>query len=228
MSHGLGRNSGLIPVNCSTAASVEGAAQSVIVCVSSSVNWLSLLTPLIIFLSFCAAIAGVLTARSIARQRATLDMIEKVESSSHYRDLHSTFAAKRRAGQFGELHDPKKPASRKQRQQVLDYLNHYELVSIGIQRNTLDPDIYRDWMLGAFLRDWNAAADFIQRERWKWNAQTKNWEYRARVFENYQKLASLWSNETVKLTKDYSKPPNKPTGPGDEHLPETNKDSKKK
>ena len=210
-------------MDCSNAVTISEATQALTVCVASSFSWLSLLTPAVIFLSFCAATAGVLTARSIARQRATLDMIEKVESSLYYQNLQSTFSIIRRKGQFANLLNPKRKPRTTQRQQVLDFLNHYELVSIGILRNTLDPDIYRDWMLGAYLRDWNAASDFIQRERWKWNSESNEWEYRAKVFENYQTLACRWSADAIQLTKDYSSPPTKPTGPGDEHLPGADK-----
>jgi Domain of unknown function (DUF4760) len=45
-----------------------------------------------------------------------------------------------------------------------DYINHYELVAIGIRSNILDERMYRTWMEGPFVRDFNSAADFIQSE----------------------------------------------------------------
>ncbi len=77
-------------------------------------------------------------------------------------------------------------------------------------------------MLGPFVRDWNAAADFVQRERWKWDEEKRKWTYRARLFENYQAVARMWSYEAKNINKNSSPPPEAPSGPGDEALPETN------
>lgn len=176
------------------------------------------LTPLIILLSAIAAGWGVWSARRTARQRATLDLIEKVESTGHYRSLHSTFASRRRSNNFSPLHDPM-PGDEDDRQAVLDYLNHYELVSIGIRSKILDGTIYKRWMFGPFIRDWNAASEFIQRERWKWDTKKCTWEYHPKLFEHYQSVACEWSTEAIVLTKTASVPPEKPEGPGDEELP---------
>ena len=175
-------------MQCSELSSSE-ATQTFIVCVASLFSWVSLVTPVIVFGSLIVAIIGVRSSRASARQRATLDMIEKVESAPHYRSLHSVFSYHRRQGTFGRLHSPTEEKDKSERQAVLDYLNHYELVSIGICKNILDAEIYRDWMLSPFVRDWNAASNFIQRERWKSDTKVKAWTYHARLFENYQRVA---------------------------------------
>lgn len=198
------------------------ATQAIIVCVASSFSWVSILTPLIVFASLMVAIMGVRSARASARQRATLDMIEKVESAPHYRSLHSAFSYHRRQQSFARLHNPTEEKDKTERQAVLDYLNHYELVSIGISAEILDAEFYRDWMLGPFVRDWNAAAAFVQRERWKWDSEKGKWTYHARLYENYQATASKWSREAINLDDKHSDPPLKPSGPGDEAMPETN------
>jgi hypothetical protein len=206
-------------VQCAELTTQE-AAQAMIVCVASSFNWVSLLTPAIILVSVIVAYFGVQTARGSMRQRATLDMIEKVESAPHYRSLHSVFSYHRRQDSFSRLHDPQEEKDKSERQAVLDYLNHYELVSIGIRRKILDSEFYRSWMLSPFVRDWNAAAEFIQRERWKWDEQKSKWYYHHPLYENYQFVAESWSPEVIKLNENTSGPPSAPSGPGDESFPE--------
>jgi len=207
-------------VQCSELMNSE-ATQAIIVCVASSFSWVSLLTPLTVLGSLCVAILGVRSARASACQRATLDMIEKVESAPHYRDLHTVFAYHRRQGTFSRLHNPTEEKDKRERQSVLDYINHYELVSIGIRNKILDADFYRDWMLSPFVRDWNACAEFVQRERWKWDNEKRVWTYHAKLFENYQAIACRWSSEAIKLDECFSNPPTTPSGPGDEAFPET-------
>lgn len=207
-------------MQCSETPAFE-AAQAVIVCVASSFSWVSLLTPLIVLISIGVAFLGVRSARASARQRATLDMIEKVESAPHYRSLHAVFSYHRRQDSFSRLHNPTEEKGKSERQAVLDYLNHYELVSIGIREQILDAEFYRNWMLSPFVRDWNAAANFIQRERWKWDSKQSLWTYHDPLFENYQFMAKKWSYEAVDLSRNSSGPPDVPSGPGDEALPDT-------
>lgn len=164
------------------------------------------------------AIVALRNTRSVARQKATLDLIEKRESTEHYRDLSRTFFELQKGPGFMHLVAPSE-ADRPTRKKVFDYLNHYEIIAIGLRQNILDEKIYRAWMEGAFVRDWNAAADFIQRERWKCDEHGQ-WHYRDSIYENYEHVARRWSPETRVLTAQSSRPPTTPSGPGDDQLPQ--------
>ncbi len=142
----------------------------------------------------------------MARQRATLDFIEKVESGDHYRRIVETFSDLRRGPGFGDIMSPQTEQAKDLRRCVNDYLNHYEMVSIGIRKGILDEKIYRSWMRGPFVRDWNAAAEWIQRERWKRQGNGL-WEYYEKTFENYGWLAKRWSREATIINKDFRPPP---------------------
>nr|WP_084567432.1 DUF4760 domain-containing protein [Mesorhizobium sp. LNHC220B00] len=176
---------------------------------------------MIILISVLVAWGGVMSARALGRQRATLDMIEKVESTLHYRDRQKVFSANRLQGSFAHLHNPATEALKLERHHVLDYLNHYELVSLGILQNILDADIYRNWMRGPFVRDWNAASQFIQRERWKWDSAKGEWQYYHALFTHFQSVAEWWSDEAVKLNEGYSPAPVVEPAPIDEAYPPT-------
>ena len=212
------------------------AARTLTVRVASSMqDWvpalisenIDLFVPLIFLISAIAAAWSIKSARDTARQRATLDMIEKVESTQYYRELHSTFAYHRRSNSFSKLHSPNEEKDKSDRASVLDYLNHYEIVSIGIRKGILDADIYRQWIEGPFIRDWNASSDFIQRERWKWDKTNKHWHYHSKLFENYQEVAKKWSVEARHLSKSDGLCPAEASGPGDEMLPVAHQNSAK-
>lgn len=208
---------------CTVPPEAADAANKIVICIAQPPPGISpYLTPLVGLLSLAVtatiALRALRNTRAVARQKATLDLIEKRESTDHYRQISRIFFDLQKGGGFMHLVDPA-PDEKPLRKAVFDYLNHYEMVSIGIRQDILDEKIYRAWMEGAFVRDWNAAADFIQRERWKADAQG-NWSYRASVYENYQHVACRWSSEAVNLIEDKTKQPQVPARPGDDPLPE--------
>lgn len=184
--------------------------------------WKTVLGPALVLISVFVAWLGIRNARSVARQKATLDIIEKFESTEHYRSLNEGFSAIRRADDFACLHNPCNDADRAARGRVQDYLNHYELVAIGIRNNILDAKIYGEWMGSAVVRDWNAAAAYIQRERWRLNDAKDDFVYRPRLYANYQWLAARFSRTALRLTIASSAKPSlaEAGGPGDDPLPE--------
>lgn len=161
-------------------------AQQLVICVVSSGPpiWSYLpafVTPVLGLVALYFAWQNILNARDLARNKATLDLIEKRESTEHYRTINAVFSHLRKTRGFTHLNDPASEDDVADRQAVIDYLNHYEMVAIGIERKLLDATLYRRWMEGAYVRDWNAATDWVQRERWKADNQG-NWTYRASIF----------------------------------------------
>jgi len=170
-------------------------------------------------LSALFAFFSIRSAREISRKNATLNMIEKVEATAHYRQLYSTFSYYKRLGSFDRLYDPTEQKDKSDRQDVIDFLNHYELVAIGIEKKVLDAGIYRFWMRGPFVSHWNAAAPLINRIRWKYDSDTKTWSYYAEAFAAYQRVALRFSPEAKDLTEKSSDPPETPQGPSDDPIP---------
>lgn len=209
-------------MRCQTVPTVAGAAPSTIVCIEAPPpSPLVYATPTVAFLSFIVsaiiALRALRNTRSVARQKATLDLIEKRESTEHYRAISRTYFELQSGPGFMHLVDPT-PDDKPLRKSVFDYLNHYEIIAIGIRQDILDERIYRAWMEGAFVRDWNVASEFIQRQRWKHADGT--WQYRASIYENYQHVACRWSKDAIRLTQHSFPPPNHPAGPGDTPLPQ--------
>lgn len=157
------------------------------------------ITPTILLLSSTIALLALWNARIVAREKATIDLIEKVESTPHYRALNNRFSELRRSGDFLHLVDPVPDDHAPDRAALIDYLNHYELIALGINRRILDERFYYRWMRGAFVRDWNAAAAWIQRERWQQHG--RRWKYHGRTYAQYQRVACRWSRQARRLSR---------------------------
>lgn len=184
----------------------------------------STLTPIIVLLSAIIAGWSVRASQATARRRATLDMIEKFESTERYRQINASFRKARSTGVLAKLGEPADEAETALRRDVLDYLNHYELVAIGITTRALDADFYRSWMRSSLVRDWNAATAFIQQERWRRDATNTRWVYHHSIYENFQALARTWSAEAQSLDEHTQGPitsrrPEATVSPGNEPLP---------
>ena len=207
---------------CTLQPATSAAANKIVLCVAEAQSGLApYLTPLVALLSLAVtagiALRALHNTRAVARQKATLDLIEKRESTDHYRAISRNFFELQKGAGFMHLVDPA-PSDKDSRKAVFDYLNHYEIISIGIRQDILDEKIYRAWMEGAFVRDWNAAAEFIQRERWKIEPD-ETWAYRDSIYENYQHVSCKWSRDAINLTKDSSSAPEQPVRPRDDALP---------
>lgn len=205
-------------MDCSLAPAA-GEAVSTLVCIVHAPDWRIYITPALVLVSIFVALLALLNTLNVARRKATLDLIEKVESTDHYRTLNATFSRLRRGRGFGHLANPTEAADAADRALVNDYLNHYELVSVGIARGILDETFYKSWMRGPFVRDWNAATDFVQSERWR-RDDDGQWRYHPQIFCNYQRMACRWSREARRLDRSSSDPPaGNEFGPGNDPLP---------
>jgi len=78
-------------LDCSSASGLANAATTTIVCVVSPPDWRIYITPALVAVSAVIAFFAMLNARRVAKERATLDLIEKVESGEHYRKIVRKF-----------------------------------------------------------------------------------------------------------------------------------------
>ncbi|MBX9731509.1 MAG: DUF4760 domain-containing protein [Sphingomonas sp.] len=203
-------------MDCTIATEHAVAAHHIITCITppSTPWWLvlpSAVSALLGIFALTVAIASLHASRKIARDKSTLDLIEKRESTEHYRKINRTFSILRQSTGFLHLTgNVEKNISlpgrnnRDDRQDVIDYLNHYELVAIGIERKLLNGETYREWMKTAFVRDWNAAADWVQEERWELIGDC--WHYHETVLAAYQAIACSWSSDARNLDRNSGRP----------------------
>src|SRR5262245_12979175 len=127
-------------MDCTVVPAFRDAAHTVICVKPPPPSTVLYLTPAVALLSLVVtaliAIRALRTTRAVARQRATLDLIEKRESTEHYRALSRTFFELQKGAGFMHLVDPS-PDDKPIRKLVFDYLNHYEIIAIGIREDIL-------------------------------------------------------------------------------------------
>lgn len=154
------------------------------------------------------------------REKATLDLIEKRESTDYYISKTRVFSRLRTGIGFDHLHAPMTEGDIGDRQSVIGYLNHYELVALGILRGVLDNDFYFQWMGTSFVREWKAAEEFIWRMRFNRNRKETGWTYNEKVYEHFEKVACSW-DPTLKplIDRGWPWPLDEEAGPADAPIP---------
>jgi hypothetical protein len=125
------------------------------------------------------AVWGVLTQRSIARRRATLDHITRTESDG---DL---IAAQRKFIELATAAGGLGPWAAQEKgedvQSIRLVLNELELVSIGIQRGIIDFELYKLWRRSGVIRFWNYSSPFVIALRARLNNDSIYHEFEAMV-----------------------------------------------
>ena len=111
------------------------------------------------------ATGSVRANRSLARLKATLDLIERTESNDHYLKLRASFRRLETNNAdpafFARITHPIEEPDRTLRREIVAYLNHYELVAIGCAEGILDEGFYRSWMRSHLVRDFGLARPLI-------------------------------------------------------------------
>ena len=175
-------------------------ATQIYVCVASSSLWWAM--PVVGFLGVCVAATGAFIAwrallanREMARKRATLDYIERSESTEYYQKRYSAFRDARNASSdLSDLFDPKNDALKTQRRLVLDFFNHYELIASGIKFGILDEKIYKSYMRSTVVRDWRAGQPLVEHIRTP--TPDSGQDVPADLaFSEFQALAEKWERE---------------------------------
>jgi Domain of unknown function (DUF4760) len=80
------------------------------------------------------ALAAVLTNRWSARMRATLDFLERLETTEHHLKRYRTFRKVRRENAIGRIAQESRGGDETERDLCVDFLNTYEFISLGIRK----------------------------------------------------------------------------------------------
>jgi hypothetical protein len=153
---------------------------------------------------FSALSAGVLawftirSNRSMARKQATLALIERNKSTEYYQALSIAFAEIRsdRENGFEQLKTPSNPQIKEQRRKVLEYLNHYELIAVGIAQGALDDSLYKAYRRTTLVRDWRAVEGFVQHLR-----DNTPESHAPKAFTTFEALAIKWETEAERKSR---------------------------
>jgi hypothetical protein len=162
------------------------------------VSWSSpiWLTPTVALVGVAVAISAVWWNRHIARLKATADLIEGSESKQYYQDRYEAFRDYRRSDdqQRNAIADPDNNETHSIRSKCLDFLNHYELVSICCRRGLINERFYRDWMGPTFVRDWNEASILVSRARKPRDAGQQG---NPKAYVEFERMARRWGGRPL-------------------------------
>ncbi len=114
------------------------------------------------FVATMVARSTIRANRATTRKLATLNLIERSESTEYYQERYIAFRdARQDPNGMTALFDPTNSALKSQRRLVLEMLNHYELIASGIKSEILDEGFYKNYMRSTFVRDWKSAAPLV-------------------------------------------------------------------
>lgn len=137
-----------------------------------------------IVLSAVAAFALIIYSRKIACRRATLDLIMTEQSNDNQIKDRNHFINLRNKGQLVKWATADH-AGTEESAIIRSALNRYELVAIGIKRNTVDGKLYKQWCRSTFIKDWTACKPFV--------AELRNSSKNKMFYSECEKLAKKWA-----------------------------------
>lgn len=107
------------------------------------------------------AVWALLSQRSIACRRATVDYLSKLESDKDIIEARRKFIElAKKPGGLAPWADSAKEKS-PETTCIRTYLNSFELIAIGIQRGVFDATLYKRWFKSGVLQAWSHAAPFV-------------------------------------------------------------------
>ena len=149
--------------------------------------------PSVGFVGAIVAVYSILANRRIARTRATLDLIERTESSEYYLRIRKSFKRlETEASTIGRVTQGSAEEDVSLRRDILAYVNHYELVAIGCEAGILDEGFYARWMRSTLVADWNIARELVIHIREKQLKPVPN------AYINFEAIAKRFASGTEK------------------------------
>ncbi len=91
------------------------------------------------------------------------------------------------------------------RLQLHRYLNHYEMIALGIKHNLLSEKIFREWMGRSCVRDWNTVAHFIHEDRKSPARNKEGVRYDDNLYKHFQWLARRIDSDAISLPEHFEK-----------------------
>lgn len=164
--------------------------------------WLS---PLAILASAGVAIfsarRSIAAQRQIARTRASLDLLLKLEGDSEFIKASEVYRDVRDGRGLDSLVVTEVGKSMSKRDEheefyVDHYLNTLELVCVGISEGTIDELYIYQYMRGAIVNAWKASKDYIDKSRELSNK---------RVFQKLEAVGRAWDSHKFLTRKDSAK-----------------------
>ena len=129
---------------------------------------------LILFSAALIAVLALRASRRTERQKATLVLLHEYDNSE---------AVKKGVEVLNKRKDNQSPFDEAERVAVRDFLNHLELLAIGLKNGIYDEKMVRDAMETAIVRHYKRAEIFIRK------ARAQDGDVREVAYEHFEALA---------------------------------------
>lgn len=140
-----------------------------------------------VIVSAICAFAVILANRTIARKRATLDLILHIESDGDLIDARNQMIDLKNSDNKSSVWGTEDKRDSDEAKAIRTALNINELVAVQIHEGVIDERVYRKWFNKAFIDDYKAMSGYIEAVR----------EYKKNpcVFRELELLARRWESD---------------------------------
>ena len=139
-----------------------------------------------VVVSAIAAVWVVKSNRTIARKRATLDLIMTVESDRDLVEARRKFLEIKRSETRPGAYVRTNGGDNEEFKTIRTVLNINELVAVSIREGVIDERVFRRWFNSAYVEDYNYMRDFIDAVQ-----STNN----NNVYKEFKETAKRWKDD---------------------------------
>lgn len=136
-----------------------------------------------VIISAFSAILILISNRTIARKRATLDLIMHIESDKELIDARQHFIEIKKSAMRSSTYGTEDQRACPEAETIRKILNINELTAVSIQEGVISESVFRRWFNSAFIDDYKTMTGYIE--------ATRRWK-NAHVFEELESLATRW------------------------------------
>lgn len=136
-----------------------------------------------------SAVAGVLVIWHngvLARRRALIDLIIQQKADAKLvADVQSVYRLSEQGNHLSVLVG----SDSEQRRLVLNVLNNYEFIAVGIRLGAFDEDVYKQMQCSNVIKLWKATSGFIH--------EIRKIDDKYTIFQDFEALAKRWDEAPI-------------------------------
>ncbi len=147
----------------------------------------------ILGISAIVALFAVYRNSVISRRRATVDLVLHQRSDDKLKELDELINPILHKNQITKFCDDAHKDS-KERAAILEILNNYEFIAVGVREKAFDFNLYKRMSYGTVVRDWDCFKSFVYDLRQKNDRKT--------LFQEFEWLAKKFKKNKLKADTD--------------------------
>lgn len=131
------------------------------------------------------SVGSMYTSRKTVRERETINLVNDTSWDADFIVARDKFAELRDS--HNGLVNCSNDTTSDDYKKVIQFLNYYELVAIGVRNGILSEAVFKKFFLSRYVKDWQAAKAFVEAVR----TNSDN----PRLYVQYEWLAKKWTRK---------------------------------